>query len=70
MGEDDEPILAAALAARAEIIVSLNTRDFPTGAAVSGVRFLIPQAILAELESRYPSAGLAERAGDAGRQLP
>ncbi len=67
---DDEPILAAALAARAEIIVSLNTRDFPTDTAVSGVRFLTPQAFLVELEFRHPSAGLAERAGEAGRRLP
>lgn len=67
---DDEPILATAVAASAALIVSLNTRDFPAGDVVAGVRFLTPQAFLAELESRYPDAEIERRARDAGRQLP
>lgn len=67
---DDEPILATALVAHAEVIVSLNTRDFPADGEVSGIRFLTPQAFLAELEARDPSARLAQRARDSGRQLP
>lgn len=47
--EDDEPQVAAALAAGATIIVSLNTKDFPKGGAIRGVRFLLPQEFLAEL---------------------
>lgn len=67
---DDEPILATAVAASAEFVVSLNTRDFPADDRVAGVRFITPQAFLAELESRYPDADIERRAGDAGRQLP
>lgn len=46
---DDDPQLAAALVASATIIVSLNEKDFPLGDAIQGVRFLTPQAFLAEL---------------------
>jgi len=67
---DDEPILATALAASADCIVSLNTRDFPTGAEVVGVQFLTPPDFLIELSSRHPNADPSERAGQAGRQLP
>ncbi len=67
---DDEPILATALAAGAKCIVSLNTHDFPPGGEAAGVRFLTPHVFLAEIESGHPDAGLAERADEAGRQLP
>lgn len=67
---DDEPILATALAARAECIVSLNTRHFPEGNEASGVRFLTPRAFLAEIESLHPEAGLGDRVDRAGRQVP
>jgi predicted nucleic acid-binding protein len=67
---DDEPILATAIAGSAEFIVSLNTRDFPPDAHVAGVRFLTPQAFLAELVARHPDIDIGPRAGDAGRQLP
>lgn len=67
---DDEPILATALAAHAELVVSLNTRDFPAESQASGIRFLTPQAFLAELEDRHPSGHLIERVREAGRQLP
>lgn len=67
---DDEPILATAIAAAAECIVSLNTRDFPKSGEVAGVRFFTPQAFLSELVSRHRDAGLAERSNEAGRQLP
>jgi predicted nucleic acid-binding protein len=46
---DDEPQVAAALAAGATIIVSLNERDFPKGRTVRGIRFLLPEEFLAEL---------------------
>ena len=67
---DDEPILATAIAANAEFIVSLNTRDFPAGTSHAGIRFLTPQALLAELDSRFPHANVERTAGDAGRRLP
>ena len=67
---DDEPILATALAGRAGFVISLNTRDFPAGDEAVGVHFVTPAAFLTELESRNPSAHLAERARDSGRRLP
>jgi hypothetical protein len=54
----------------ARCIVTLNTRDFPAGGEASGVRFLTPNAFLAEVESRHPDAHLGEHADQAGRQLP
>jgi predicted nucleic acid-binding protein len=67
---DDEPILATAVAAQAGCIVSLNTKDFPPGGAALGVRFLTPDQFLTALVLQHPAAGLAERASQAGRQLP
>ena len=49
---DHEPQVAAALAADAQYIVSLNERDFPKGRVVRGVRFVLPQEFLAELTMR------------------
>jgi predicted nucleic acid-binding protein len=67
---DDDPILATALAGQATVIVSLNTRDFPTGGAIAGVRFVTPGTFLAELEDRFPTAHISTQARDAGRSLP
>ena len=64
------PILATALAAHAGIIVSLNTRDFPAGHEVAGVRFLAPEEFLAFLESNDAQDQVRSSARDAGRQLP
>jgi predicted nucleic acid-binding protein len=66
---DDEPILAAAIASGAAFVVSLNTRDFPSGNEVLGVRFLTPRAFLAELTTRNPGA-IVQQAADTGRLLP
>ena len=67
---DDEPILAAALAARAGYVVSHNVRDFPTGGQAIGVRFVTPAQFLAVLEATEPDAGLAQRAAEPGMRLP
>ena len=67
---DDEPILAAALASGAEMIVSLNTRDFPTAGRVRGVRFLTPQQFLGEVAARHPDHALEQQVNDTGRLLP
>lgn len=67
---DDEPILASALAAGAAVVVSLNTRDFPAGGTVAGVRFVTPQDFLAELEAQGPADELGRRADEAGQTLP
>ena len=67
---DDEPILATALAARAESIVLLNTRDFPPDGLATGVRFLTPTEFLTVLEARHSHEDLGDRVRDAGRQLP
>lgn len=56
---DDDPQVAAALAAGATLIVSLNERDFPPGGTTRGIRFLTPQAFLIELVVQH-----------VGRQLP
>jgi predicted nucleic acid-binding protein len=67
---DDEPILAAALAAGAGCVVSLNTRDFPSGAIIEGVRYATPEQFLAALDAGFPGDALRQRAADAGRQIP
>ena len=67
---DDEPILAAALASGAEMIVSLNTRDFPASGHVRGLRFLTPQQYLGEVAAHHPDQALEQQASDAGRLLP
>lgn len=61
---DDEPVLAAALAANADYIVSLNTRDFPVEQVILGVRFITPHDFLTVLEQQYPSATLRTLAAD------
>jgi len=67
---DDEPILATALAAGADCIVSLNTRDFPLDGQVVGVQFLTPPLFLTERITRHPDADAGTQAGQAGRQWP
>jgi predicted nucleic acid-binding protein len=67
---DDEPILATALAARAAFVVSLNTRDFPSGGTIMGVRFVTPSDFLTVLAGLYPEDDLRRRAADAGKQIP
>jgi predicted nucleic acid-binding protein len=67
---DDEPILATALAAGAELVVSLNTRDFPSSGQVANVQFLTPVEFLTFLESRQPTGPARTIADEAGRQLP
>ncbi len=67
---DDEPIVSTALAAGAECIVSLNTRDFPLAGQVVGVQFLTPPVFLTELITRHPDADLGARTDQAGHQLP
>ena len=67
---DDDPILAAALASRADVVVSLNRRDFPAGGGVAGVRFVSPHDFLSELVARFPGDDLTSRADEAGRRVP
>jgi predicted nucleic acid-binding protein len=67
---DDEPILAAAIAADAGCIVSLNTRDFPPGGEVADVRFVTPQELLEALTTAYPEADIPAQAEAAGKQVP
>ena len=67
---DDDPILATALAGKAELIVSLNTRDFPTDGVAMGIRFITPGGFLAELVAQYPESQLETRSERAGRQIP
>lgn len=66
---DDEPIIATALATQAEYIVTLNTRDFPSGSGAAGVQFATPADFLALLDTGRP-ATLADTIREAGRQLP
>lgn len=67
---DDEPILAAALAARADHVISHNVRNFPAGGQIVGVHFATPAQFLAVLEGLYPEAGAAQRAATAPERLP
>jgi predicted nucleic acid-binding protein len=67
---DDEPVLAAALAARATYLISLNTRHFPEGDVLFGVRFITPDDFVALLSQRSAEAALPVIVETAGRQLP
>ncbi len=67
---DDEPILATAIAANASYVVSLNTRDFPTGNVAMGVRFVTPVDFLNELVAHGLHLDLERVAREAGRQIP
>lgn len=67
---DDEPILATALAANASYVISLNTRHFPPGGAILGVRFLTPDDFIELLDSRSPNVHLRGTIGRAGPQIP
>jgi hypothetical protein len=50
---DDWPIMQTALAARAHVLVTENTRDFPRGEARNGILLLGAQEFLQRLFSRY-----------------
>lgn len=67
---DDEPILAAALASDAEIVVTLNTRDLPSGTVMAGVQFLTPEAFLERIVLQNPDGDIERRVRDADRTLP
>lgn len=67
---DDEPILATALAAHASFVISLNTRHFPPGGTILGVRFITPDEFVELLESRSPDAHLIGTISRAGPQIP
>jgi predicted nucleic acid-binding protein len=67
---DDEPVLATAIGARAGCVVSLNTRDFPSGGEVDGVRFVTPKQFLEALAQQNPNDRLEEAVRSAGRQIP
>lgn len=67
---DDEAVLATAVAGSADIVVSLNTRDFPDRGEVLGVRYITPKDFLAYLETVYTDEEIVHRAGTASRRLP
>ena len=53
---DDWPVMQTALAAKADVLVTDNTRDFPLGEARHGVLFLGSEAFLAVLYGRFSGA--------------
>ena len=67
---DDNPVLATALAAQADYVVSLNTKDFLPGKTLIGMRYVTPAEFLDLLDSLSPEAGLRQIADDPGRRLP
>ncbi len=67
---DDDPILATALAAGAQFVVSNDVKHFPPGATIMHVRFVTPADFLILLDELYPDANLREQAGTIGKHLP
>lgn len=59
---DDWPVMETALAARAGILVTENSRDFPIGSSHNGVLFLTGERFLTRLYHAYPDAEDAIRA--------
>lgn len=53
---DDWPIMHTALTARADTLVTDNTKDFPIGEVRNGVTFLSTNAFLTALYSKFPEA--------------
>ncbi len=54
--QDDHPIMQTALAAEADVLVTDNTRDFPSGEARNGVLCLSGEAFHAALYASSPEA--------------
>jgi len=67
---DDEPILATALAARAGFVISLNTRHFPPGDVILGIRFITPEDFIELLDQTSPRIHLHRVIDIAGPQIP
>lgn len=67
---DDEPILATALAGRAQYVVSHNKKHFPPNQRYAGVQYLTPRAFLDWLYSQYPDGQPLEDWQASGYRLP
>ncbi len=67
---DDDPILATALAAGAQFVVSNDVKHFPAGATIMHVRFITPADFLILLDELYPDANLRQSIDSVGKQLP
>lgn len=70
---DDEHVLAAAVAAGAETVVTSNLRDFPTHLMPAGVAALTPAAFAAVVVEPDPARGagaVAAMAARSGRRGP
>ena len=52
----DWPVMQTALAARAAVLVTDNTRDFPIGEVRNGVEIVDAQQFIAALYARFPGA--------------
>lgn len=53
---NDWPVMQTALAARAVVLVTDNTRDFPIGETRNGVRLVTARQFIAALHARFPDA--------------
>lgn len=58
---DDWPVMQTALAARADVLVTENSTDFPLGERRHGVLLLSSSAFLSTLYARFPDAEAAVR---------
>lgn len=58
---DDWPVMQTALAARADVLITENSSDFPLGEKRHGVLLLRSSAFLTGLYSRFPEAEPAVR---------
>lgn len=67
---DDDPILASAHTGQAGYVVSLNTRDFPQGGSIAGVRYITPRDFFALLEVWYPDSPIASLTRSSIKRVP
>jgi predicted nucleic acid-binding protein len=67
---DDEPLLATALAGKASIIVSANTRDFPPRGSFAGVRYCTPLQFLSDVYAEHPEKAMQVIFKGVGFRIP
>ncbi len=67
---NDASILATAIAAQADCIVTFNVRDFPADGAVAGIRILTPEQFRSHLDAVAAREGFDPMHADSSARLP